>query len=310
MRQVLSGVWVVIFIAGGFVPVLGEPTFEADYHQTWGNREATARTAAERRALAQEVMRSAGGAFEPAKRVFIYHKVHDIAARDRANYDLAAQALNRIQRIDPDQRLEALLKLERLYAQAYRMTPTQVVLGFGQAETLEQIAEERRMLLEAQLDQGEVDAQAAGTETAKAMASLTLAMRVLHMAVTQTQKYVELAREQAPARVGDFQRMVDRGNQSQQRIDEALTELRQSRVVFVKLRGMQVRFERTADAEAARQLAILLATELDRPQAIPEPVLAAIPEADRKVLRASVRPTILACRNGWKTRSRKATGRN
>jgi hypothetical protein len=259
------------------------------YRTQWGDRERKARSAEDRHGLAEELIGAAERESDPAMAVYLCDRAYAAASRDRVNFAVAARALDRMKRIDPDSLTDALEKLAYLYQQAYRQAPQQVLFGLGHADVLEQLAEQRVEAVSYELDQGRLDPRAASDQVGKAVADLAVADRGLRGVVPKINKYVELAQTQAPDRLDEFRALADRAARIHERVRSRQAELRAERTVWIKLAGLMARFERSPGAPLARSIALVLTADLDRPDAIPANVTEAMDEADRQMILASFR---------------------
>jgi hypothetical protein len=153
-----------------------------DYARVWGPKEKRAQIPADRTKLAEELMDAANKVIDgarPRKRgtriadqsdslqslkgdpreevIILCTKAYEVGSKQREGYAPAARALGILQTLDPEKRLDSLIKLKKMYEDAYQIAPSKNLgIAKGFAAVNMQIGEEQWAQLQEAQAKGKV----------------------------------------------------------------------------------------------------------------------------------------------------------
>ncbi len=263
------------------------------YEQTFGQREQQIRRPEDRAALAQDLLEAARSTGQHELKILYCRKAYEWGSRDLAGYAAAAEALDILQREDPDQRVWCLEGLEELYASAYRRNPNKLRLGTGQAQVLMELAEQQVEDARQAFELGWLDAGGVADTFRQAQRRVreahNLYGRVISRARSDARRAEHLNRSDIAERLESFAREFE---SRQQRAAAQAEQLTQSQRRWIRLANAHKRFEQSPTDSAANTIAATYIIDFDRPELVPPAVVEHLPRSIAEPLGWACEPVV------------------
>jgi hypothetical protein len=268
---------------------------QSDYDRNWSAREKKATTPGERTKLATELMdaaddlilgkktkkdtlsksQSAIEALRGAKRdevMILCKKAYELGSKQREGYAPAARALGVIQLVDPAARLDSLVKLQKMYEDAYQTGSSKNVgIAKGFAAVLLQVSDEQWI----QFQDRQAKGKAASSPPAEQIAGIRAinmnyvrGLEVIRSAISAIKPYAggNKAYQDFLNEAGEMEKDLAEG---QKKMSEPLARAAELDRSVKNQQAFQARLAgNPKDTAAADRLVRLYLNELDDPKAL------------------------------------------
>ncbi len=283
--------WLIVLVMGPAPAVADE--LDAIYEQLFGQQEREARSREQRVALAGELLQHAKSGGQEDFKAMLCRKAYEWGSRNTDGYQHAADALNLLQRISPDERIWCLERLLDLYDSAYQRNPKKLRLGTGMAEVLMELAEQRVENAQLAFETGQNTAAQTAAAFDQARRDAARARSVYDGAIRRAESDARLVRRHKRADLAQsLEAFVTEFTPIRQQTEDRMHQLADELRDWMQLASVHKRFTITADEQSATQIASTYIMSFDRPELIEADVRGKLPAPVRQAVGLSCKPLV------------------
>lgn len=255
-----------------------------DYDQQWADRERDARNEDSRVELAKDLVLAAKDTIDAAYKALLCEKAYAVGSRHLSGYAAAAEALDMLQRADPDRRLWCLNELRQLYGRAFRMRPAKLRLGTGLADVSNEMAEQRYETYTTGFDAGEVSIGETLNAYRACVADIQLGVSALDRVIRRAARDARAVEQQNPSVARSLRDFVKEFEPKRDAMLERRKTISAMQTKLTRLQTAETRFERSPDPAGAQYLAAMYIVDWNSPELVRDEIQKHLPDNIREPL--------------------------